>query len=356
MARLTRVQQQARNRARVLAAAAEEFAERGFHDAKIDRIAARADLTRGAVYSNFPGKRALYFSVLADAAERAAPPGGPGVREPGPAAVLGAFARARLSRVPLTGADDPLGTAAGLTTEVLSDAPVRRLFAQLARVEAVLLALALEALAGDGRRRVRQAQAVLTVLRGAEHTAAAAPGTVDPFTVIRTCEHLAGLDLEDAAPPHLDHVGPAARADGPWAPPEGTDPATGERVDLGADGVVALLGPGRLEAVEDAARAAADTDAVTAVLVTDDPAEHGPLLRAVLADLHRHLAAAFPVRALPRARLVVDADGAVAAAAGAAVAEDTEAAVRVAGGRVLARAAGRGAAHAVAAARAAARP
>ncbi|MEU0492944.1 TetR/AcrR family transcriptional regulator [Nocardiopsis sp. NPDC006139] len=357
MVRLTRAQQQARNRARVLAAAAEEFAERGFHDARIDGIAARADLTRGAVYSNFPGKRALYFSVLADAAERSDPardPSRPPADAPGPAdpaAALGAFARARLARVPLTGSDEPLGTAAGLTPEVLSDAPVRGLFAQLVRVEAVLLALSLEALAGDGRRRVRQARAVLTVLHGAERTAAVAPGTVDPFTVIRTCEHLAGLDLDDPEPPHLAHIGPAEPADDPWEPPEAVDPATGERVGVGADGVVAVLGPGRLEAVEDALRAAADTDAVTAVLATDDPAEHGPLLHAFLADLYRHLAAAFPARAVPRARLVLDAAGAVAAAVGTAAAEDTEAAVRVGGGRITARAAGRGAAHAVAAAR-----
>ncbi|MFL1433045.1 MULTISPECIES: TetR/AcrR family transcriptional regulator [unclassified Nocardiopsis] len=356
MVRLTRAQQQVRNRARVLAAAAEEFAERGYRDAKIDRIAARADLTRGAVYSNFPGKRALYFSVLADAAERSEPPAA--ASDPGadPAAALGAFARARLSRIPLTGSDEPLGTAAGLTPEVLSDAPVRRLFAQLVRVEAVLLALSLEALAGDGRRRVRQAQAVLTVLRGAEHTAAVAPGTVDPFTVIRTCEHLAGLDLDDTEPPHLAHIAPAEPADDPWEPPDAVDPATGEPVGFGADGVVAVLGPGRLEAVEDALRAAADTDAVTAVLVTDDPAEHGPLLHAVLVDLYRHLAAAFPARALPRARLVVDPVGAVAAAAGAATAEDTEVALRIGGGRITARATGRGAAHAAATTRTLARP
>ncbi|MER6901984.1 helix-turn-helix domain-containing protein, partial [Amycolatopsis sp. NPDC000740] len=70
MARLTRAQTQERNRAKVLAAARDEFTERGFRDAKIDVIAERAELTRGAVYSNFPGKRALYFAVLAAEAER----------------------------------------------------------------------------------------------------------------------------------------------------------------------------------------------------------------------------------------------------------------------------------------------
>ncbi|MER6799968.1 helix-turn-helix domain-containing protein, partial [Amycolatopsis mediterranei] len=64
MARLSRAETQERNRAKVLTAARDEFARRGFREAKIDVIAERAELTRGAVYSNFPGKRALYFAVL----------------------------------------------------------------------------------------------------------------------------------------------------------------------------------------------------------------------------------------------------------------------------------------------------
>lgn len=71
MVRLTRAQQQERTRAAVLVAARREFAEYGYGEAKIDRIAERAELTRGAVYSNFAGKRALYLAVLADAVERA---------------------------------------------------------------------------------------------------------------------------------------------------------------------------------------------------------------------------------------------------------------------------------------------
>src|SRR5207342_971783 len=67
-ARLTRAELQEQNRAKVLAAARTEFVERGYRDAKVDDIAERAALTRGAVYSNFPGKRALYFAVLAEEA------------------------------------------------------------------------------------------------------------------------------------------------------------------------------------------------------------------------------------------------------------------------------------------------
>ncbi|KIF68816.1 TetR family transcriptional regulator, partial [Streptomyces sp. AcH 505] len=101
MGRLSRAELQERNRARVLAAAEGEFADSGFRDAKVDRIAERAGLTRGAVYSNFPGKRGLYFAVLAERAERterapAAPRPEPG-RTLGEA--LGALARAWVARL-----------------------------------------------------------------------------------------------------------------------------------------------------------------------------------------------------------------------------------------------------------------
>ncbi|NBE56992.1 TetR/AcrR family transcriptional regulator, partial [Streptomyces boluensis] len=76
MGRLSRAQSQQLNRAKVLAAARAEFAARGYPGAKVDGIAERAGLTRGAVYSNFPGKRALYFAVLAELAE--SPQVGPG--------------------------------------------------------------------------------------------------------------------------------------------------------------------------------------------------------------------------------------------------------------------------------------
>ena len=74
MGRLSRAEQQEITRQRVLDAARLEFTERGFRGATVDGIAERAELTRGAVYSNFPGKRALYFAVLAREAEHASPP------------------------------------------------------------------------------------------------------------------------------------------------------------------------------------------------------------------------------------------------------------------------------------------
>ncbi|HYH30893.1 MAG TPA: helix-turn-helix domain-containing protein [Pseudonocardia sp.] len=347
MGRLTRAQAQEQNRERVLAAARQEFAERGFRDAKIDLIAERAELTRGAVYSNFPGKRALYFAVLAAEAERM-----PATPEPGctPRAALGAFARAWLARLPLT-TDHDDGSArlgADLMPEVAADGRTRLPYAQLMALGALLLGLALERL-DPGARRVRAAQAALTTLQGASQLAAAAPGFVDPFDVVSACEQLAELDLGDThAPPHLPFAPQARPVDGTWTPPAAVDALRGEPVDLRGDGVVAVLGLHRLTAVEEAVRAAPGAE-VTAVLVSGEPAELVPLARLVVADLCRCLRQAFPAAAWPRLRVVHDERGAVAAAAGEpAVSDATEAAVRIAGGRIVARAEGRGACNAVA--------
>jgi AcrR family transcriptional regulator len=357
MVRLTRAQQQERTRAAVLRAARREFARHGYVEARVDRIADRAELTRGAVYSNFPSKRALYLAVLVDMVEAA----GNG-QEPapsasrGPAEALGAFARVWLERLPLV--DDPpaqghlqLRSLAG----VLDDEPARTALAQVARLEALLLALALESQAPPGTapvRRVRLAELVLTLLSGSGHLADTAPGFGDPFAVAQACEQLAAVDLADSwDAPHLPFVGPARSCQDPWVPPARlTDQVTGGQVGFEADGVVAVLGTRRLEAAEDAVRAARPGDQVTVAVVTGDPAEIGRLVRLRLADLGGCLRRVLPPAALPRLRLVLDDHAQLAAAAGVTDAGDAaEHAVRLQGGQVVARAHGRGAAHAAAA-------
>ncbi|MGW7412053.1 TetR/AcrR family transcriptional regulator [Streptomyces sp. NPDC054863] len=352
MGRLTRAEVQELNRRKVLEAAREEFGERGFRDAKIDRIAERAGLTRGAVYSNFPGKRALYFAVLADLAGRtpAAPP---------PASVdtvreaLGALARGRVARFPLSGEDDQHDNPArDLPSVVLADAQTRQPYAQLLKLDAIVLGLALEGMSRrrGGERLVPVAEAVLTLLHGADQLAAAAPGFADPFQVVAACEQLAALAPGgDWAPPHLPYVPKARPVDEAWSPPAATDALRGGPVGLADDGVVAVLGLHRLEAVEEAVRAAAPGGAVTAVLVTGEPGELGPLARLTVAELGAGMRQAFPERAWPHIRLVHDELGTLAAAAGvSAVSDATETAVRVEGGRVVARAEGRGACYAAA--------
>jgi AcrR family transcriptional regulator len=339
MVRLTRAQQQERNRAAVLAAARDEFAERGYADAKVDRIAERAELTRGAVYSNFPSKRALYLAVLLDSLDS------PEVADQKSSLAdgLGTFARRWLERLPLTG-DTPAGghLRSRSLSGVFDDEPGRAAFAQVARLEAILLGLALESCPPSGSRRVRLAELVLTLLSGTGDLAEKAPGFGDPFDVIRACQHLADLDLADVwDPPHLPFVQPAQAVREEWTPPDTLpDLLTGEPTAFGGDGVLAVLGTNRLSAAEEAVRAA---EHVTIVVVTGDQAELGRLVRLRLADLAGCL---LPVFGPPRPRLVLD-DGTVASALQVREDDDTEAAVRVQAGEIVARASGRGAAHTV---------
>ncbi|MFI9008305.1 TetR/AcrR family transcriptional regulator [Actinosynnema sp. NPDC053489] len=343
--RLSRAEAQERNRARVLDAARAEFAERGYREAKVDAIAQRAELTRGAVYSNFPGKRALYFAVLADLVERQEVPANP-QRGANRREALGAFARAWVT----SPGHDAL--ARDFLAEVAAGEETRRPFAQLLELDALLLSLALEAL--DPRvpppgapplRVVRLAGVVLATLHGASGLAAAAPGFLEPFDVISACERLADLDLGDwwAPPPGAVVVG----EDRAWTPPTALDLVRGERFTPGEDGVVVVLGLNRLAAVEQAVR----NDArVTLAVVTGAPGELAPLARLVVARSCVGLRQAFPVAAWPRLRVVPDDTGALAAAAGVpSVSDETETAVRVERGRVVARAEGSGAAHAVSA-------
>lgn len=53
-----------RTSAAILAAATKEFAERGYGGARIDAIAARADINKRMLYHYFGGKDALYIAVL----------------------------------------------------------------------------------------------------------------------------------------------------------------------------------------------------------------------------------------------------------------------------------------------------
>jgi AcrR family transcriptional regulator len=64
MARPTRAQRRQQTRARLLDAAGEVFARRGFHAATVDEVADAAGYTKGAVYSNFATKDELFLALL----------------------------------------------------------------------------------------------------------------------------------------------------------------------------------------------------------------------------------------------------------------------------------------------------
>lgn len=323
--RLTRAEAQERTRAKVLAAARDEFAERGFRDAKIDEIANRAELTRGAVYSNFPGKRALYFAVLAEAAAGQVDPEHPDTATT-PRDALGRLARAWVTRLPLSTDEARLGV--DLVPEIIAADSTRKPFAQLMWLQAIQLGLALENLRPGGRQ-VRLAQTVLTTLQGASQLAAAAPGFGEPFTVVTACEELAAAPFDDTwlTPTTNPDIQPLEQ---PWS--------------LTGDGVVAVLGMHRLSGVEEALRAGAD---VTLVIVTADPGELIPLARLMVTEFTGLLRHAFPPAARPRLKIVLDDTTTFTSAAGIDTVTDmTEVALRVESGKVVLRADGFGACHA----------
>jgi AcrR family transcriptional regulator len=57
-------EKRARTRERLIEAAGQAIGEKGFHAVTLDQIAARAGLTKGAVYDNFSSKEALFLEVV----------------------------------------------------------------------------------------------------------------------------------------------------------------------------------------------------------------------------------------------------------------------------------------------------
>ena len=67
---LTAERRRQQTREYLLHAAAQVFAERGFHEATLDEVASAAGFTKGAVYSNFKNKEDLFLALLEDAYAR----------------------------------------------------------------------------------------------------------------------------------------------------------------------------------------------------------------------------------------------------------------------------------------------
>lgn len=73
-----RGEKRARTRARLIAATLEVAAEKGLAGATLDAIAARAGMTKGAIYSNFANRADLLVAARASKEIRLLPRGGPG--------------------------------------------------------------------------------------------------------------------------------------------------------------------------------------------------------------------------------------------------------------------------------------
>ena len=54
---------------KILACAREEFLEKGYSDASLRTIAAKADVTTGSIYSRFGGKEGLFSAIVQPAAD-----------------------------------------------------------------------------------------------------------------------------------------------------------------------------------------------------------------------------------------------------------------------------------------------
>jgi AcrR family transcriptional regulator len=68
--RLTRAERKAQTREALLDAGAEVFLRDGFHGASLDRVAAEAGFTKGAVYAHFTAKADLFLAILERRVER----------------------------------------------------------------------------------------------------------------------------------------------------------------------------------------------------------------------------------------------------------------------------------------------
>lgn len=360
MGRQSRAALQQRNRDRVLAAAKAEFAERGFRGATVDDIAERADLTRGAVYSNFAGKRALYLAVLAAEAE-----GAPELLDGRPArtpvAAIGRFARTWVDRLPGS-ANYPVGGVAQLRSPMLAhdlipelvvDECLRGSFVQLIKLDAILLGLALAGLDGGGGsvlpgRWLGIAESVITLLYGATQLSFVAPEFVDRAKVIAACEQMAHHRIDDTTRATADTVA-VAGVDEPWTPPPCRDLVHTVAADLSGANVVAVLGMNKLGAVADILRDQPSGGRTTIAMATADGTEVAQLARLAVSDISRSLRAAFPCPAVPGMQVVLDESGKLARACGVDIVDDdTESAVFVDGERVVARATGAGACRALA--------
>ncbi|MEA2471704.1 MAG: hypothetical protein QOE38_2703, partial [Thermoleophilaceae bacterium] len=62
--RLTRQEQQARTRSRLMRAAAELFSRKGMQQASIEEVVREAGYTKGAFYANFASKEELFLAML----------------------------------------------------------------------------------------------------------------------------------------------------------------------------------------------------------------------------------------------------------------------------------------------------
>lgn len=169
-------------REQIVAAAGQEFAERGYAGTSVAQVAARAGFTKGAVYSNFGGKPELFAAAMQ-------------VYFAG--AVVGAFADALGAAAAATELPPARAMARALADDVLLGERWPTLLGEFRSVvadEPALRALYTEL-------RVAQRAQLVEALRQAGEQVALKPG-LDlevAATLLLTCVH--GLSVERSAAP-----------------------------------------------------------------------------------------------------------------------------------------------------------
>jgi AcrR family transcriptional regulator len=348
----TRADAQIINRQKLLHAAREEFIAKGFDAVKLEEVAARANLTRGAVYSNFANKRALYFEVLVDVARQAPGPRPTAIGDTTLVGAVNTLAKAWLGHLDDVDASSPavlLGN--DLLARIGGHEETRRSVTRLMDLQGVLLGHSLEVLepaAPEGTRRVRLAGLLMLNLMSASFVMSGAVTSVNKSDLVAACGSYVELEIKDRwMMPSTDAR--VCAADIPWQPPLAMDAVWDSPVDLRADGTVVFLGLDRLPAIDDVVRIVGAGAQVTLVPCFSGPPEMHLVAQLALHGFGLYLRQAVPEWARPRLRVVVDERGAMAGAAGLDDAcDDTELALRICDGRVRAVAQGLGAGVAIA--------
>ncbi|WP_280387687.1 TetR/AcrR family transcriptional regulator [Nocardia wallacei] len=278
---LTRHQRQALTRERLLAAARELFAEHGYDGASVDAIAAEAGLTRGAVYSGFPSKRALFAEVLASAAEadrdRARGRRGPVT----PVVVLERFAAAVL---------ESAARWCALQDLLMIEPVLRPAYAGASAVGTAALAATVQAAAGDtgalaAQRWAGVADAAVSVLYGGVR------GWWGAAAVVAPCAAMADLHAPAAA------VARNGRVSVGQGPAEGDDVLSGRPARPVGGGLVVSAGLADGSAVAAAIRDHPDRPVTVRLSAT--VTEHAAIARCALAEMGRGLYRAAPPALVP---------------------------------------------------------
>ncbi|MFI7274860.1 TetR/AcrR family transcriptional regulator [Streptomyces sp. NPDC049879] len=134
-------------RRRLLAAAAQVFAERGYADSRLEDIARAAGFSKGAVYSNFDSKQELFGALLRERSEAELADVMAGTGEASDvSALVGRAARVVARRI----TDDPLRSRLGLeiATRAVREEETMAVVAPMRRAQ--------RAAAGDAVRKVTE--------------------------------------------------------------------------------------------------------------------------------------------------------------------------------------------------------